>query len=177
MGENLFEIPSDWVALSQIARPVSNQFFTYMGFQFEVNSLKDVIIVKKDDKINIFCLSAFLLKLDPTFKLNQVLGFEQDICLLEIRKLSKLLRSSRIITDFLVYGNLLYVILSTNRKNYQNYSYAIDVSNHFYILCEENGLMMYWSFLYKDMKTLNIPSSETGINYIHYIRTLLEMFI
>lgn len=178
IGENRnFEIPKEWIELSQIAHPVFNQVFHYMDLFFSVNSAKDIFFVQKDNNVCAYSLSAFLLKLDPTFQLNQVLGFEEDHSCLEINKLSRLLRSSRIITDFLVYEELLYVILSTNRKNFKNYSFVIDVSNHFYLLCYDDSKIKYRSFLDTQLEIVKSPKSEKEIYYIHYIKILLDLFI
>lgn len=169
-----FSVPKEWINLSQNSSTIKDQYFMYLEHWFHVSSVWDIIYVKNQNGDHqLLCLSAFLLKLDPTFRNNQFISQFEDISITYWKKLARLLKSGRIKCEFIVDNNKLHVILETNKKNHVNYSFFFDVTNHFVIT---NNSFKNFCILRGQISSENIGYSDSNNLYIAYIITLLNRF-
>jgi len=172
--EHNFEIPPKWFDLSLIRHPIFNQVFFYQGIAFSVNSFKDSMFTKIDNDLKLFSLSAFLLKLDPTLSLNQKIGYVEEVAIQSWGKFSRLLRSGRISTHFLVDENNLHCILEINQKRMTRFSFIIDVSDNFYI--ETNERDRFKNIIHGTVDATCFPLKEPNNLNLISITTLLNQF-
>ena len=163
--------------MSVIEQPIEQksqyQVFEYMGIPFSVNTSKDIINFKRNNDIISVCLSAFLLKIDPTFQLNQFMSFYEDVGVKKLKRLSQLIKTFCILVEFLPYGNKLYAVLTSNEKVTEKQSYVIDVTNHFLINCEFDNRLEYFSILYGRG---NYSQACIDTKYLLYINSLMNLF-
>lgn len=156
-----------------------NQVFSYLGLIFTIYPEFDTIHIFGDDLNIMINLSAFLLKIDPTFTLNQFISIMEEAAIKCLKKLSTSIVNKKIVCEFLPNGTKLKVILRTNFKTYHNYEYLFDVSNHFFIVCNsDDDLSLFYAFNILKGRTVrmeSIPHSDSFNHYMSYITSLVKI--
>jgi hypothetical protein len=153
---------------------MNNQIIYYRNSEISVNILKDTIFIKNKNGLININLSAFLLKLDPTFTIDQYISHKEEVGIINWKKLRKLLMTNQLKCDFFPSNLNLYVILET-KFNKNNYSYLFDVSNHFYIKYKNN--LNFYSILFNEITNIeDLPECDTNNDYLKYIITLINRF-
>ena len=153
---------------------MNNQIIYYRNSEISLNILKDTIFIKNENGLININLSAFLLKLDPTFTIDQYISHKEEVGIINWKKLRKLLMTNQLKCEFYPSNERLFVILET-KFNKNNYSYLFDVSNHFYIKYKNN--LNFYSILFNEStNSEDLPECDTNNDYLKYIITLINRF-
>ena len=153
---------------------MNSQIIYYRNSEISLNILKDTIFIKNENGLININLSAFLLKLDPTFTIDQYISHKEEVGIINWKKLRKLLMTNQLKCEFFPSNLNLYVILET-KFNKNNYSYLFDVSNHFYIKYKNN--LNFYSILFNESTNSDdLPECDTNNDYLKYIITLINRF-
>lgn len=169
-----FKPPRHWKELSLVAHPVFNQVINFHKFILSINSFKDTIHIKHKNKYQQISLSALLLGLDSTLKLNQFMGYIEEKAIQMWEEFSESLRQGRIFCNFIVNENELIVLLRTCRNSI---NFSIEIANNFNIMCIENEKFYWYSILYEEqIKKLHNDNRYFNLQIISSILAQLYNF-
>lgn len=167
-----FKPPRHWKELSLVAHPVFNQVIYIDKFTLSINSFKDTIHIKHKNKYQQISLSALLLGLDATLKLNQFIGYIEEKAIQLWEELSDNFRQGRIFCDFIVHYNEINVILRTRRNKI---NFIIEIANNFNIMCIENEKFYWYSILY-DEQTKDLYKDNRYFNLQIILSILTQVY-
>lgn len=165
-------------------KPVANtiffpyfQNFMYQDFEFLVKTNENLMVIKKDENQFLYYnLAEFLLRLNTKF--NQFIGYHEDIALLFKPYIEELLRKGKLSCEFRVTENKLGVFISTICYGKRNIEVFLDVSSHFYIICESEIDYFGFSTLFlQNTPNENFLKSDTNNDYLESFKAIICNFV
>jgi hypothetical protein len=145
-------------------RGSKKQYFEFLGFDFEVDSSSNLIIIDNRE----FNLACFLLKIDLTNKLKQFIGENEEKAIYFLKFISRNLISGKLKCEFVVFNEIrLGVFLISSEI-----SYFLDVTNNFNFVCFDNNTFYVHSILFNEkIEMENYDKNNDYIKCMEYFAT------